>query len=591
MKNLYALLVMAFSVLISAQEPAGYYSSAQGLTGPALKTELSKIITQGHRDNGYSGLWTAYKTTDIDNFYEKDGTILDIYSENPAGTDPYNYAVGTGQCGNYDSEADCYNREHIVPQSFFNETSPMRNDIHFIRPTDGKVNAIRSNYPFGEVGAVVEGPTRNGSVLGYSLSPGYNGVVFEPIDAFKGDVARMVFYFVTRYESQLKDFDTGNMLGGSAFPGLQKWELDQLLLWSAADPVSPEEIVRNNASYEFQGNRNPFIDHPEFVQAVWGTNGPADTEVPSAPSALAASAPTNSSITLTWTAAADNVGIAMYDIYVNGTFHSSVQGTATAALVSGLTAGTTYSFYVIAKDAAGNSSAQSNTVQGTTANNPPPTGNCGTENFENIPPNNNSYLTRTWTNNRITWTATDARTDQTINGRAITIRNGELSSSNLAGGIGSLTVTTQLIFSGSAANLDVYVNNVLVGKIPYSSTAKTTTLNNINVSGDVSIKLVNPVSGNRVAIDDLSWTCYSGSLGTTDVAKNQFGVYPNPVKDKELHFTGLTGKTDVEIYSQTGQAVMKINGVSNNEKVTLKNVTPGLYLIKAGTKTAKILVQ
>lgn len=205
--------MMVISIVASAQEPAGYYSTAQGLSGPALKTELSRIITQGHRDNGYTALWTAYKTTDIDRFYEKDGTILDIYSENPAGADPYNYTVGTNQCGNYDSEGDCYNREHIVPQSFFNEASPMRNDIHFIRATDGKVNAIRSNYPFGEVGMVLDGPTRNGSMLGTSVSPGYSGTVFEPIDTFKGDVARMVFYFVTRYESQLKDFDTGNMLG------------------------------------------------------------------------------------------------------------------------------------------------------------------------------------------------------------------------------------------------------------------------------------------------------------------------------------------------------------------------------------------
>lgn len=364
------------------------------------------------------------------------------------------------------------------------------------------------------------------------------------------------------------------------------------MVWSAADPVSPEEIARNNASYEFQGNRNPYIDHPEFVQAVWGTSAATDTEAPTAPSALAAASPTDNSVTLNWTAASDNVGVTMYDIYVNGKFNSSVQGNATTAVVSGLSPGTAYSFYVVARDAAGNSSAPSNTVQSSTTNTNPPAATCGTETFEAIPTTtSSSYLTRTWTSNQVTWTATDARTDQTLNGKAITIRKGELSSSTISGGIGSLTVTTQLIFSGSAANLDVYVNNKLVGKIPYSSTVKTTTLSNINVSGNVTIKIVNPVSGNRIAIDDLSWACYSGSLGTADAVISRFGVYPNPVLNKEIYITGLTSKTDVEVYSQTGQMLMKFNDVSNNQKLTLKTLVPGVYLVKAGQQTTKIVVQ
>ena len=136
-----SLLLFAFiGFLANAQAPAGYYNAANGLSGAALKTALSTIITNGHQDKGYNGLWTGYKTTDIDKNYENDGSILDIYSEKPTTTDPYKYTPVTNQCGTYSVEGNCYNREHIVPQSLFNEASPMVSDIQFIRATDGKVN-------------------------------------------------------------------------------------------------------------------------------------------------------------------------------------------------------------------------------------------------------------------------------------------------------------------------------------------------------------------------------------------------------------------------------------------------------------------
>jgi len=245
MKRFFFPFLLCFVFINAwAQIPTGYYDGTTGLTGAALKTKLRQIITNGHQDHGYNGLWTAYQTTDRDYFYENDGTILDIYSENPNGTDPYTFNIVSNQCGNYSNEGDCYNREHIVPQSLFNENSPMVADVHFIRATDGKVNGMRSNYPFGKVN-VATFTSLNGSKLGNSASPGYSGTVFEPIDAFKGDVARMIFYFVTRYGTQLSGFSSGNMLGNTEFPGLQQWELDQLLAWNALDPVSPEEIARD----------------------------------------------------------------------------------------------------------------------------------------------------------------------------------------------------------------------------------------------------------------------------------------------------------------------------------------------------------
>jgi hypothetical protein len=270
----------------------------------------------------------------------------------------------------------------------------MVSDIHFIRATDGKVNGMRSNYPFGKVGTATF-TSKNGSKLGNSVSSGFSGTVFEPIDEFKGDVARMVFYFVTRYQSKLSTFTSGNMLGSSAFPGLQTWELNVLLAWHNQDPVSQAEINRNNASYTYQGNRNPFIDNPNYVNQIWGSA-------------------------------------------------SGSGGTST----------------------------------------PPSSSSCGNETFETIPSESSaSYLTRTWTNNGITWTATDSRTDQTISTKAITIRDGALTSSSSANGIGSLTVTTQLKFTGSNDTFTVKVNGTSVGTVPYNTSATTTTISNINVSG------------------------------------------------------------------------------------------------------------
>lgn len=505
------ILCTVIAGLANAQAPAGYYSSANGLTGAALKTELSSIITNGHQDKGYSGLWTAYKTTDIDKNYENDGSIMDIYSEKPTGTDPYKYTPGTNQCGTYSVEGNCYNREHIVPQSLFNESSPMVSDIHFIRATDGKVNGMRSNYPFGKVGTATF-TSQNGSKLGSSSSSGYAGTVFEPIDEFKGDVARMIFYFVTRYQSKLSSFSSGNMLGSSTFPGLQTWELNVLLGWHNQDPVSQAEINRNNASYTHQGNRNPFIDNPNYAGQIWGSSnpGPIDPGTPTDP------------------------------------------GTG-----------------------------------------------CVNETFESIPATSASYTTRTWTGSGISWTATDARTDQTINTKAITVRNGSLTSGSSANGIGSLTVTTQLKFSGSNGTFDVKVNGTTVGTIPYGATAATTTINNINTSGNVIVSLVNSSSSNRVAIDDLKWTCYSGTarqsqkLAADALTIEELRVYPNPISGQEIFVKGDTQNINkAEIYNLQGKNLQTINSpFKNGNSIKIKNLEQGVYILKLDQSTLKFIVK
>ena len=588
---------LLFSVAnIFAQIPTGYYDGTAGLSGSALKTKLSSIISSGHQTKSYDALDDEYPNSDKDSYYEKDGTVLDIYSENPTETDPYVYQFGVKKCGNYKIEGDCYNKEHIFPQGYFNKASPMVSDIHHIVPTDGKVNGMRSNFPFGNVGSSVSYTSKNGSKLGTSNSVNYSGKVFEPINEFKGDVARMIFYFATRYEAKLKDFDANDILTNTSFPGIQSWELEVLKQWHTQDPVSQREIDRNNAAYTYQGNRNPFIDHPEYVALIWGTTTP-DTEAPTTPTNLIVTGSTSSTISLSWTDSTDNIMVATYDIYLDGTLKTS--SSSNSITITGLNPSTTYSFYVKAKDAAGDTSNQSNTVTGTTTENTGgndggSTTSCGTEDFEGVSGAVNTYKTVTWNNNGITWTATDSRSDQTINNKAITVRNGTLSSSTISGGISSLTIKTQLKFSGTSGSFKLFINGVEKGTIPYNNTITNTTISNINISGNITISIQsNSTTDNRVAFDDLSWNCYNG-LGTDETTVNKFSIYPNPVKNNTLFVNGknIEKINRLEIYNMNGILVQVIEKPFNNKNyITLKNTTKGMYLLKFDNNSFKFLVE
>lgn len=592
MKKLLSLGVLLWQMLVFAQIPAGYYNGTENLTGAALKTKLSQIITNGHMDKGYSALLGAYPSTDIDKFFENDNTVLDIYSENPTGTDPYTYSF-SNNCGTYQGEGSCYNREHVIPQSFFSDASPMRNDIHHVRPTDGYVNGKRGTYPFGKVGTATY-TSMNGSKIGTCVYPGYSGIVFEPIDRFKGDIARMIFYFVTRYENQLSGFATGNMMAQNTYPSLQPWFKTMLIEWSNNDPVSPEEISRNNASYVFQGNRNPYIDHPEFVNAVWGTPI-TDTTPPNAPLNLNYSNITNTSVQLSWSAATDNVGVVSYEVYnESGTLLGTVSGTTLT--LNNLTPNTTYTVYVKAKDAAGNISSASNTVTFTTTNTTTPTPptspiSCGTEDFQNIPPNSSSYTTRTWTNNGITWTADNARTDNSINSRALTFKTGNVTSSTIPGGISSLTLSTKLPYSDSAGNLNIKINGQSVGTIPYNSAVATTTISNFNIQGNITITIEN-TTANRVSIDDLSWTC-AQALSTEEVLGSSDAVMlsPNPVRDGYINIISQKKFRQAKILDMSGRLVKVVSSDELLKKyVSVRHLPKGMYLLQLDQKSYKFVI-
>ena len=267
-KTIIVFLTLFLAVSAFAQPPANYYNAANGLSGNELKVALHNII-KGHTSISYSNIWNAFWSTDN----KGNGIVWDMYSDRPGGTPPYTFQLGMDQCGSYSGEGDCYNREHSWPQSWFNEQATPRTDMHHIFATDGYVNGRRSNYPFGEVKSA-SWTSQNGSKLGSCKTPGYSGTVFEPIDEYKGDFARAFFYMSVRYYSEDSNWGNSDMTTKSE---IKPWAITMLLRWNKLDPVSQKEIDRNNAIYDdYQHNRNPFVDNPEYADMIWDPSWSAD---------------------------------------------------------------------------------------------------------------------------------------------------------------------------------------------------------------------------------------------------------------------------------------------------------------------------
>jgi endonuclease I len=266
MKKIITLLLLSISFCLSAQAPAGYYNPAVGSTEAALKTKLCVIIGP-HTQRTYANLWTDFQITDK----RPDGKVCDIYSNTT------NYVFITNQCGNYSGEGSCYNREHSFPKSWFGissgqeDSAPMGTDLFHLYPSDGYVNGRRGNDPFGEVGTVSYSSNNTYCKLGTCSFPGYTSQVFEPTDSLKGDFARTYFYMVTAYDDKVATW-VSPQLAGNQYPALSAWSIALFLKWNSQDPVGPKERNRNKAIYGLQNNRNPFIDHPELAEYIWGAN-------------------------------------------------------------------------------------------------------------------------------------------------------------------------------------------------------------------------------------------------------------------------------------------------------------------------------
>lgn len=266
-EDLYANVMDSVSYAfdyIDVTIPEGYYDDAEGLAGELLKAALHDII-KGHTVRTFQFSWEAFYTTDD----KHNGKVWDMYSDVPGGTPPYEYTFGVDEGGESGVEGTGYNREHSWPKSWFGgDVLPMYSDLFALYPTDVFVNGQRGNDPYGEVD-VPQWTSLNGSKRGPCSYPGYSGTAFEPINEYKGDLARTYFYMTTRYFSEDAGWPGSPMADGAE---LLPWAVNMLLEWAAADPVSRKELERNATVYTMQQNRNPFIDRPEFAAYMYGTS-------------------------------------------------------------------------------------------------------------------------------------------------------------------------------------------------------------------------------------------------------------------------------------------------------------------------------
>jgi endonuclease I len=279
----FFLVAVILQVSLFAQIPAGYYDNATGKTGDVLRAALRDIISTGHVKLPYTSssfdVWDAYAVTDVRP--SPNNTIIwDMYSDIPSGSPAYTFTIFTDQCGTAAAEGDCYSREHMMPNSWWggldDASNPQYTDLHHLMPSDQYVNNRKSNYIIAETNSPSWTST-NGSKIGSCSLSGFSGTVFEPINDYKGDFARALLYLATRYmdvmstwRNNYTSYDSKYIIATTGGNYLQ-WYVDMLVRWHNQDPVSQKEIDRNNNIYYNtpQHNRNPYIDHPEYVCLVW----------------------------------------------------------------------------------------------------------------------------------------------------------------------------------------------------------------------------------------------------------------------------------------------------------------------------------
>ena len=312
MKKLTTILIFLFTaVTLSAFNrpvtPAdslpAYYESIDGTSGKALIDAIQLVAKLGYRteDFRYDSVWLAFKHTDI----RSDGLIWEIYSD-------CNFEYEKDRTSNTTQTGECkgYNREHAMCQSWFGTTSlagkemssskknSPGSDIFHIYPASYGMNSRRGNRPYGEVlnathtsanGTKYGTPVTTMSVANSVAGPYVEGKmtlstnVLEPVDEYKGDIARSYFGTMVKWAGEwaFNKNENGQVIFDATIDadthyaadnnyGLTDYGLAMLLKWHRQDPVSQKEVDRNNGIQLTQGNRNPFIDYPYLVEYIWG---------------------------------------------------------------------------------------------------------------------------------------------------------------------------------------------------------------------------------------------------------------------------------------------------------------------------------
>ena len=388
LQGVICLALMGTSATAAAAIPSGYYNNVDTSSPAALRNTLHEIIDDHQRfpyTSSSTDTWDILEAADEDP--NNSSNVIDVYKN-------ASYTKAGG--GN-----SFYNREHSWPKSYGFPNDGSSNypytDAHHLFISDSSYNSSRSNKPYANCTSGCSEKTtlvnhgRGGSGQSNWTAGSYENGSWQTWDARKGDVARALMYLAVRYEGgshgttghsepDLILTDDRNLIGNSktgsngstAYMGLKS----VLIQWHKDDPVDAFETRRNDTIYTYQGNRNPFIDHPEYVACVFENNcsggggGGGDTTAPAKPNGLSANGG-NGSIALSWSANSES-DLSGYNVYRSttsgGTYTKINSSTisSTSYTDSGLAASTTYYYQIKAVDNAGNLSTASSTASATT---------------------------------------------------------------------------------------------------------------------------------------------------------------------------------------------------------------------------------
>lgn len=599
MKKTLLLLLGLVSFVGFAQQT--YYNGLHlNLTGIQLRDELATRVINTHSNSlSYSEIWSATQVTDLDP--NNSNNVLLIYGwENGTDGDVTN-DLSRDKNSNGGSTGD-WNREHTFANSLANPdldssgtSGPPYSDAHNLRSSDVQRNGQRGNKKFG-AGSGNSGTSGGNWYPGDATNGGTD---------WRGDVARIVMYMYLRYGSQCYPSLVANGTTNSVDSNM----INVLLEWNAADPVSPYEDARNtyheNTSNSFaQGNRNPFIDNPHLATRIWGGT-PAedrwgiygtDTVDPSVPTNVMVSNETTNSIDLSWTASTDNVGVTGYDVYVNGSFNSTVGGTTTT--VGSLASSTTYSFQVLAKDAAGNTSALSTSVNGMTLAN---TGGGGSDlyfseymegssfnkaleiaNFTGATVNLSTYTMKIATNGSATWNNTYSfpMSAQITDGDVYVVAN-----TGLAVCTGVVDNSDDVItgFNGNDV-IGLFKNDVLIDILG-------TLGSNSNFAQNTTLVRKSSISSPNTTYSSSEWdtfpsnTCsnlgmHTQTLSIDTVNTIDFSIYPNPISGSIINIRTKNNQaiTAARIFDITGKQVLNQKNPSN--QIDVQGLHNGMYILQ-----------
>lgn len=624
--KLYAMKRLLFTgfllpFLAFSQLPSGYYDGTSGLTGFALKSKLHDIISQKNINWHYGDLQAFYNKTDLDRYYDHDVTnstiFLDIYSEIPDGADAYEYTAANG-IGSASAEGQGWNREHMMPQSTFNSNYPMYSDLFYVVPTDARINQLRSNNPYGKAGNTNFHTFTNGSKISSNgtSNSGYTGRVYEPIDEFKGDVARSLLYFATRFEGKLASFNfyNGNSaandkspLDGTEEKSFENWYVAMLLQWNSQDPVSPREIDRNNEVYLIQKNRNPFIDHPEWVNIIWSQT--PDGIAPQAPLNLNLKKTSAYFVNLDWDASAEN-DVLGYNIYQNGMLTATTKNLNIT--IDHLAPSTTYNVTVKAYDSGYLESSDSNVVTVTTLANDGYAkdlmitkyleGSADNKALEitnktGHPVNLNKYRLSIQFNGSNGYYFPDPFELEGVaqDNETFVILNPNANFSCITNDDARfVTAAPQLTFSGSQY-IELRYLSTTIDAIGTRDATNTATL------GNVSLYRLNTVTQPKTSFDIAEWTAYPNdyceNIGTLSASnngqkfENTFTVYPNPVENiLSVKGENLSKIENATVFDFSGKRVQRKNlPFKDGNMMNVHQLKSGFYLLKLDGQTIKFI--